>query len=393
MNYRPCLAGLAAPAIVFVCLAQTPSRKAPPPAPAKKGSPLIKKAIFGQMPDGTPVEVFTLTSSSGMTARITTYGGIVVSLTAPDRSGRYADVVLGMDDLKGYLAKPPFFGALIGRYGNRIGGGMFRLDGQVFTLPKNDPADHPACTLHGGPDGFDKKVWKAEEVPNSEGPSIGLTYVSKDREEGFPGTLTAHVVYTLGNNELKIAYSATTDKDTVVNLTNHSYFNLSGAGEGDILQHQVMINADRFTPVDERLIPTGEYKPVAGTPLDFNKPTAIGARINDGDPQLKIAGGYDHNFVLNRSIGGLTQAAQVYDPKTGRVMDVLTTEPGLQFYTGNFLDGTIHGKGGKVYGKRSAFCMETQHYPDSPNKPNFPSTELKPGKTYSTTTIYRFSAR
>jgi aldose 1-epimerase len=394
MNSRALLAGFAASAIAVVCLAQTPAKKAPAQkTPAQKGSSLVKAQPFGQMPDGTPVEIFTLTNSAGMTARITTYGGAVVSLTAPDKAGKYADIVLGMEDLKGYLAKPPFFGALIGRYGNRIGGGMFRLDGQVFTLPKNDPEKNPACTLHGGPEGFDKKVWKAAEVESAEGPSLRLTYVSKDGEEGFPGTLTAHVVYTLGKNELKIAYTATTDKDTVVNLTNHSYFNLAGAGEGDILQHQVTINADRFTPVDAHLIPTGEYKPVAGTPFDFTTPTAIGARIEQNDQQLRLGGGYDHNWVLNKNIGGLTQAAEVYEPKSGRVMDVLTTEPGLQFYTGNFLDGTIHGKGGKAYGKRSAFCMETQHYPDSPNKPNFPSTELKPGHTYKTTTIYRFSAR
>jgi aldose 1-epimerase len=388
MTYRVLLAGLAASALTFICLAQTPAKK----APALKGSPLVKKQPYGQMPDGTPVEMYTLTNG-GMEAHIITYGGAVTSLTAPDKAGKYVDVVLGMEDLAGYLSKPPFFGALIGRYGNRIGGGMFRLDGQVFTLPKNDPADKPACTLHGGPEGFDKKVWKAAEVASAEGPSIGLTYISKNGEEGFPGTLTAHVVYTLGKNELKIAYTATTDKDTVVNLTNHSYFNLSGAGVGDILQHQVMIDGDRFTPVDANLIPTGEYKPVAGTPFDFTKPTAIGARIDQDDKQLKLGGGYDHNWVLNKNIGGLTRAAEVYDPKSGRVMEVLTTEPGLQFYTGNFLDGKFHGKGGKAYGKRTAFCMETQHYPDSPNKSNFPTTTLKPGQTYKTTTVYRFSAR
>ena len=344
------------------------------------------------MPDGTPVDMFILTNG-GMEAHIITYGGVVTSLTAPDKAGKYADVVLGMDDLKGYLQKPPYFGALIGRYGNRIGGGTFHLDGKLYTLPKNDPADKPVCTLHGGPEGFDKRVWKGAEVASPDGPSVEMTYVSKDGEEGFPGTLTTHVVYTLGKNELKIAYTATTDKDTVLNLTNHSYFNLAGAGVGDILQHQVMINADRFTPVGGGLIPTGEFKPVADTPFDFNKPTAIGARIDQNDPQLKLGGGYDHNWVLNKNIAGLTKAAEVYEPKSGRVMEVLTSEPGLQFYTGNFLDGTFHGKGGKAYTKRSAFCMETQHYPDSPNKSNFPSTTLKPGQTYKSTTIYRFSAR
>ncbi len=257
MNYRALLAGLAASAITIVCFAQTPAKKAAAKtAPAKKGSPLVKKQPFGQMPDGTPVDIYTLTNG-GMEVRITTYGGAVVSLTAPDKAGHYADIVLGMDDLSGYLAKPPYFGALIGRYGNRIGGGTFHLDGKLFTLPKNDPATKPVCTLHGGNEGFDKKVWKAAEVASADGPAIGLTYISKDGEEGFPGTLTAHVVYTLGKNELKIAYTATTDKNTVVNLTNHSYFNLGGAGEGDILQHQVMIDADRFTPVGADLIPTG----------------------------------------------------------------------------------------------------------------------------------------
>ncbi len=392
MKHRAWLAGFAAPAFTLLCLAQSPAQKAVTKVlTPKKGSSLVKKQPFGQMPDGTPVDMYTLTNG-GMEARIITYGGAVVSLTAPDKSGKYADVVIGMDDLQGYLSQPPYFGALIGRYGNRIGGGTFHLEGKLYTLPKNDPAEHPACTLHGGPEGFDKKVWKAAETSSPEGPAIGLTYVSKDGEEGFPGTLTAHVVYTLGKNELKIDYSATTDKPTVVNLTNHSYFNLAGAGVGDILQHQVKIDADRFTPVDANLIPTGEYKAVAGTPFDFTKPTAIGARINQNDPQLKLGGGYDHNFVLNKNLGGLTQAAEVYEPTTGRTMEVLTTEPGLQFYTGNFLDGKFHGKG-KTYNKRSAFCMETQHYPDSPNKSNFPTTELKPGQTYKSETIYRFSAR
>jgi aldose 1-epimerase len=399
MKYRALLACVAAPAITFVCLAQTPAKKAPATkapatkAPAKKGNSLVQSLNFGKMPDGTPVELYTLKNADGMTATITTYGGAVVSLTAPDKQGRFADIVLGMGDLAGYLAKPPYFGALIGRYGNRIGGGVFRLEGHTYTLPKNDPDKNPNRTLHGGPEGFDKRVWKASVVSGPEA-AIELTYVSKDGEEGFPGTLTTHVVYTLTkDNSLKIEYRATTDKPTVVNLTNHSYFNLKGAGEGDILQHQVMINADRFTPVDANLIPTGELKPVANTPFDFTKSTAIGARINDNDQQLKLGGGYDHNWVLTGSMGTPQQAAEVYEPTTGRVMDVITTEPGLQFYTGNFLDGTIHGKGGKAYGKRSAFCMETQHYPDSPNKPNFPSTELKPGATYKTTTIYKFSAR
>jgi len=350
----------------------------------------VKKQSFGKMPDGTPVDIYTLTNANGMEARITTYGGAVVSLTAPDRHGKFADVVLGMDTLEGYRSQANFFGALIGRYGNRIGHAQFTLDGRTYHLPNNDNGN----TLHGGPDGFDKKIWHATEARAADGPSLELTYVSKDGEAGFPGTLSAKVVYTLTNkNELKIDYTATTDKPTVVNLTNHSYFNLKGAGEGTVLEHQVMINADRFTPVDGTLIPTGELRAVKDTPFDFTKATAIGERIGQNDQQLKFGNGYDHNFVLNRNHDGLTKGAEVYEPASGRVLEVWTSEPGLQFYTGNFLDGKIHGKGGKAYPFRGAFCMETQHFPDSPNKPKFPSTELKPGATYRTETVYRFSAR
>jgi len=371
------IACLAAVAAASVCLAQTSTRK---------GQPQLDQQPWGTMPDGAPVTLYTLKNVNGMEARITTYGGAVVSLTAPDRAGKWADVVLGMDSLDGYRHQGNFFGALIGRYGNRIGHAKFTLEGKTYNLPKNDGDN----TLHGGPEGFDKKVWVAKTIPGG----LELTYVSKDGEMGFPGTLTAHVVYMLTEkNELRIDYTATTDKPTVVNLTNHSYFNLKGAGEGDILQHQVMINADRTTPVDSGLIPTGELRAVKGTPFDFTKPTAIGARIEQNDEQLKFGKGYDHNWVLNKGNGGLTKAAEVFEPTSGRVMEVWTTEPGLQFYTGNFLDGTIRGKGGKVYPHRGAFCMETQHYPDSPNKPSFPSTELKPGATYKTTTIYRFSTR
>jgi aldose 1-epimerase len=375
------ITGVLTCAVTLVCLAQTP---------AKKGNSNVKQQAFGKMPDGAPIELYTLSNANGMQAGIVTYGGIVVSLTAPDRGGKYADVVLGMDDLAGYLKGVPFFGAIIGRYGNRIGGAKFQLGGKTYTLPKNDGDN----TLHGGAQGFDKRVWKAGQVSGADGPELEMTYTSKDGEEGFPGALSAKVIYTLtGKNELKIEYTATTNKDTVVNLTNHSYFNLAGQGEGDNLQHQVTINADRFTPVDKGLIPAGELRPVKGTPFDFTTATAIGARIGQNDEQLQFGKGYDHNWVLNKGNGGLTKAAEVYEPKTGRVMEVWTTEPGLQFYTGNFLDGTIHGKGGKVYPFRSAFCMETQHYPDSPNKPGFPTTELKPGATYRTTTVYRFSAR
>jgi aldose 1-epimerase len=298
-----------------------------------------------------------------------------------------------MQDIKGYTTDPtpPYFGALIGRYGNRIGTASFKLDGQTYHLPVND---NKANTLHGGDKGFDKRLWSGSETQTEDGAALTLTYTSKDGEEGFPGNLTAKVVYSLtADNGLKIDYNATTDKDTVVNLTNHSYFNLSGPGAGDILQHQVMIDADKFTPVDSLLIPTGELRPVAGTPFDFKTATAIGARINNDDEQLKFGKGYDHNWVLNSTGGSLAKAAEVYDPASGRVLQVFTTEPGLQFYTGNFLDGTIHGKNGKVYNLRGAFCMETQHFPDSPNKPAFPTTELKPGQTYKTTTVYKFSAR
>jgi aldose 1-epimerase len=367
-------------AVASACFAQAP----------KKGSPSVKMQPYGKMPNGAAVDLYTLTNAGGMQAGIITYGGTVVSLTAPDKSGKFADVVLGMDSLEGYFHQTSFFGALIGRYGNRIGHGTFTLEGKQYTLPKNNGEN----TLHGGPEGFDKRVWKARELATANGPAVELTYVSKDGEEGFPGNLSAKVLYTLtDSNELKIEYTATTDKPTVVNLTNHSYFNLNGGGVGDNLQHQVIINADRYTPVDEGLIPTGELKAVKGTPFDFTKATAIGARINQDDQQLKYGKGYDHNWVLNKSGSGMTKAAEVYEPKSGRVMEVFTTEPALQFYTGNFLDGTVKGKGGIAYPFRAAFCMETQHYPDSPNKPKFPSTELKPGQTYHTTTTYKFSTR
>ncbi len=354
---------------------------------------MIKKEPFGQTPSGEAVDLYTLTNAAGMEARIMTYGGVVLSLTAPDKAGKFADVVLGMQDLKGYTTDPtpPYFGALIGRYGNRVGGAQFQLDGQTYHLPAND---NKVNTLHGGDKGFDKRLWSGSETQTDDGATLALAYTSKDGEEGFPGNLSVKVVYSLtADNGLKIEYSATTDKDTVLNLTNHSYFNLSGPGSGDILQHQVMIDADKFTPVDKLLIPTGELRPVAGTPFDFKTATAIGARIKNDDEQLKFGNGYDHNWVLNSTGGSLAKAAEVYDPASGRVLQVWTTEPGLQFYTGNFLDGTIHGKDGKVYNQRGAFCMETQHFPDSPNKPAFPTTELKPGQTYKTTTMYKFSAR
>lgn len=347
----------------------------------------MKKQPFGKTADGQAVDLYTLTNPNGLEAAITNYGGIVVRLKTPDRNGQLADVVLGFDTLDDYLKGHPYFGAIIGRYGNRIAKGRFQLNGVEYKLAVNNGENH----LHGGLKGFDKVVWNARDVSTAEAPALELTYTSKDGEEGYPGTLHVTVVYTLTPaNELKIDYAATTDKDTIVNLTNHSYFNLAGQGEGDILGHELMINASRFTPVDAGLIPTGELRSVEGTPFDFRKPVAIGARINQDDQQLKYGNGYDHNFVLDRTGDGLVLAARVTEPKSGRVMEVYTTEPGIQFYSGNFLDGSNKGKGGKIYQRRYGFCLETQHFPDSPNKPNFPSTVLRPGAKYQSTTVYRF---
>jgi aldose 1-epimerase len=358
-----------------------------PPAATKTAAGITSKP-FGTTKSGTPVTLYTLTNANGLEATITNYGGIIVSLKTPDKTGKMGDVVLGFDSLDPYLGQHPNFGTLVGRYGNRIGKAKFSIDGKEYTLAKNNGEN----SLHGGVEGFGKKLWTAKEAKRKDGPAVELTYTSKDGEEGFPGTLTSTVVYTLTNaNELKIEYKATTDKTTVVNLTNHSYFNL--AGSGDILNHQLMLAADRFTPVDAGLIPTGELKAVDGTPFDFRKPTAIGARINNvADEQIKLGGGYDHNFVLNGNAGTLRLAARVTEPTSGRWMEVSTTEPGVQFYTGNFLDGTIKGKGGQTYAKRAGLCLETQHFPDSPNKPAFPTTLLKPGATYQTTTVYKFGA-
>jgi aldose 1-epimerase len=356
----------------------------PPATETKEAKGDVKQQPYGKMPDGTSVDLYTLTNAKGMEAGIITYGGALVKFMAPDKSGKMADIVLATDDLDSMRKQDSFFGALIGRYGNRIGKAQFTLDGQVFKLPANNGPN----TLHGGPEGFDKRVWTAKQGSSAEGPSLELTYTSKDGEMGFPGNLTAKVVYTLtNNNALRIDYTATTDKTTVVNLTNHAYWNL--AGEHDILGHEVMIAADRFTPVDDGLIPTGELKPVKGTPFDFTTATAIGARIDQNDQQLKYGKGYDHNWVLNKNDASMTKAAEVREPKSGRVMEVWTTEPGLQFYTGNFLNGSFKGKG-RSFEFRNAFCMETQHFPDSPNQPSFPSTTLKPGDTYHTTTEYRF---
>src|SRR5271169_1459678 len=347
----------------------------------------MQKQSFGKTEDGQQTDLYILTNKNGVEALITNYGGTVVSLKVPDRDGKFDDVVLGYDNLDGYAGGKAYIGATVGRYANRIAHATFTLDGTTYALAKNDGDNH----LHGG---FSKRVWTAKDVSGRAGPVLELTYLSKDGEEGFPGALSVTVVYTLTDqNELKIDYSATTDKDTVLNLTNHAYFNLAGQGNGDILQQQIMIKADRFTPIDATSIPTGELRSVKGTPFDFANLTAIGARIDQDDQQLKLGKGYDHNWVLNNGTpGSLFFAAEAYDPHSGRVLEVWTTEPGIQLYTGNFLDG-IHGKDGKVYNRRYAFCLETQHFPDSPNHPNFPSTELKPGQHFQSTTVYKFSTK
>jgi aldose 1-epimerase len=341
------------------------------------------------------VEAYTLRNSHGVEVRAMTYGGIIRSLKVPDRRGTAADVVLGFDSLDGYLKDHPFFGAIIGRYGNRIGKGRFSLDGTEHSLATNNGPNH----LHGGPKGFDKRNWTASALDGKAG--VAFTRTSGDGEEGYPGALTVRVTYELtDSNELIVDYHATTDKATPVNLTQHSYFNLSGEGSGDILSHELLINADRYTPVDDTLIPTGELAAVEGTPFDFRKPTAIGARIDANDPQIKKGPGYDHNWVLNRGANGqaggaasdLVLAARLTDPRSGRTMEIRTTEPGLQFYSGNFLDGTIKGKAGHVYARRTGLCLETQHFPDSPNHANFPSTILRPGQIYESRTVFQFSA-
>jgi aldose 1-epimerase len=348
----------------------------------------VTTQTFGKLPDGRHVHLFTLRNSKGTEARIMNYGGIIVSLKVADRNGKLGDVVLGYDNLDGYLKESPYFGAMIGRYGNRIAKGKFTLNGKNYTLAVNNGPN----ALHGGIKGFDKVLWNPTIIARADGPSLKLQYTSVDGEEGYPGTLNVTAVYTLTEeNAIKLEYTATTDKDTVVNLTQHSYFNL--AGKGDILGHEVMMPADRFTPVDETLIPTGELKPVEGTAFDFRKPTTIGARIAQADEQLKFGNGYDHNWVFPKATGQFTTLAVVTEPTTGRMLEVLSTEPGLQFYSGNFLDGKLVGKGGWAYQFRNGFCMEPQHFPDSPNQPNFPSVVLKPGQVYKNTIMFRFSAK
>ncbi len=349
-------------------------------------APGVTQKPFGSV-DGQDVQLYTLRNASGAEATITNYGGIVVTLLVPDRSGQLVDVVLGYDQLEGYLKSTPYFGALIGRYGNRIAQGKFTLAGKTYTLATNNGAN----ALHGGLKGFDKVVWQGRPVASKLGAALELRYRSKDGEEGYPGNLDVKVVYTLTNdNALRIDFTAHTDKTTVVNLTQHSYFNLGGSG--DILDHLVTINADRFTPVDGGLIPTGELRPVTGTPFDFRQSTAIGARLNAADGQLKAGGGYDHNWVVNQpKAGALTLQARIASPRTGIVLEVSSDQPGVQFYSGNFLDGTITGKHGRVYAHRHGFCFEPQHYPDSPNQPAFPTTVLQPGQTYTSTIIYQLS--
>jgi aldose 1-epimerase len=345
----------------------------------------VRREPFGTAPDGQGVELITLTNANGVELRAMTYGAIIVSLKVPDRQGALGDVVLGYDSLAGYVKSSPYFGAVVGRYGNRIAKGKFTLDGQTYSLAVNNGPN----ALHGGLRGFDKVVWHADTMRTADGAGIRFHYVSKDGEEGYPGTLSVTVSYTLtAANEVHIAYEATTDKATPVNLTQHSYFNLAGAG--DILGHELQINAGVITPVDSTLIPTGSLLPVQGTPFDFTTPHRIGERIGADHEQIRFGGGYDHNFVLLRSDTGLKRAAVLKDSASGRVLEVHTTEPGVQFYSGNFLDGTLTGKNGTVYQHRTGLCLETQHYPDSPNQPQFPSTILRPGETLRSQTVWRF---
>jgi aldose 1-epimerase len=356
------------------------------------GAATVTHTTTNVMFQGKPIEMVTLQNRHGMEVQAITYGGIITSVKVPDRTGTIADVVLGFDQPNQYFAEPtpPYFGAIVGRYGNRIAKGEFTIDGKTYPLVKNNGPNH----LHGGTKGFDKVRWSVATKDTRAGATATFTRTSPDGEEGYPGNLAVRITYTLTDtNELIVDYHATTDKPTVVNLTQHSYVNLAGEGSGDILDHQLMLNADRYTPVDASLIPTGELASVAGTPFDFRQPTAIGARIDQDHPQLTHGKGYDHNWVLNGTGPGPHLAARVTDPKSGRTLEIRTTEPGVQFYTGNFLDGTIKGKSGHLYGPRTGFCLETQHFPDSPNQKNFPSTELRPGKAYDSRTVFAFSAK
>lgn len=387
MRFRPVVFPLSF-AVLFVTTACAPKETAPKSLDgvATSTSTPVTKQDFGKTPAGEQIELYTLTNAKGMKVKIMNYGGTIVSIEVPDRDGKSADVALGFDTAEGYLGEHPNFGTLIGRYGNRIGKARFTLDGKTYKLAVNNGENH----LHGGIVGYGRKVWATTIVPNAADPTIELKYTSADGEENYPGKLDIAVRYVLtADNALEIHYTATTDKKTIVNLTNHAYFNLSG--EDTILDHEVQINASKFTPVDKGLIPTGQLQDVQGTPFDFRKPVKIGERIDEiKNEQIVFGLGYDHNWVLDRTGPGMFLAATVHSTKSGRIMEVRTMEPGLQFYTGNFLNGSVKGKGGKAYPKRAGFCMETQHYPDSPNKPQFPSTVLEPGQTYHTATSYRF---
>jgi aldose 1-epimerase len=355
--------------------------------PPTQPSETVTVAPFGRMPDGKAVEVYTLTNARGMQVRAITYGAIIQAIQVPDRAGHLADVTLGYDSLPGYLGDSPYFGAVVGRYANRIARGRFTLEGRTYRLATNNGPN----SLHGGVKGFDKVLWRARSFQRGDTVGVTFEHTSPDGDEGYPGTLRVRVTYTLTPaDELVVDYAATTDKATPVNLSQHSYFNLAGEGSGDILEHVLTIHADRYTPVDSTLIPTGELASVTGTPFDFRTPTAVGARIEQPDTQLRYGKGYDHNFVLNRRGSGLVHAVHVQDPGSGRTLDISTSEPGLQFYSGNFLDGTIRGKSGHVYGHRSAIVLETQHFPDSPNQPNFPSTILTPGQELRSRTVFAF---
>jgi aldose 1-epimerase len=374
--------------VVYVVLAACKQQDAKPanPAPAKEAT--VTKAGFGTMPTGESVDIYTMTNPQGMEVRAITYGGIITVLRVPDRDGRFDDVALGFDNLEGYLKNPPFFGAIIGRYGNRIGRGRFTLDGKTYALATNNGPNH----LHGGVKGFDKVVWQAESFKKDDVVGVIFTHTSPDGDQGYPGNLSLRVTYTLTpRNELEVDYEATTDQATPVNLTQHTYFNLAGDGSRDVLDHMLTLHASRYTPVDATLIPSGGLATVEGTPFDFRMPAAIGARIAANDAQIRYGNGYDHNFVIDRTGDGLVPAAHVMEPMTGRILEVSTTEPGMQFYTGNFLDGTLKGKQGRIYKQRMGFCLETQHFPDSPNKPSFPSTILRPGETYRSKTVFTFS--
>jgi len=378
------------PGLLFLCIAWTSFAFGAPISASTPQTLKIAKEAFGVLPGGNAVDLYTLTNVHGMKIRVMTYGGVIVSLDVPDRKGQSADIVLGYEHLDGYLAKSPYFGAIVGRFGNRIKDARFTLDGKEYTLGKNNPPN----TLHGGFKGFDKVLWQAQPFESKDEVGLTLQYTSPDGEEGYPGTLHATVTYTLNDkNEFSIHCQATTDKATPITLASHSAFNLAGEGSGNILGHVLMLNAGQYTPFDSTLIPTGKILSVTGTPLDFTKPAVVGLRITQENDQLEYGHGYDSNFVINRHGSGLALAARIYEPTTGRVMEIDTTEPGEQFYSGNSLDGTITGKHGHVYKKHSGFCLLTQHYPDSPNRPGFPSCILRPGQTYRSTTVYKFSVR